>query len=90
MSQILSYNSHDLNNQTAIPVIASFNNKGQLMPLYIGINGKQYKVHSYTIRRNFANQIEFQCKVIVDDMLKLLIITYYIKECLWTIPNLYD
>jgi len=54
-----------------VPVIASFNDEGQIKPLYVGINGEQYKVESYWVRRSFSNQIEFQCKLIKENMLKI-------------------
>ena len=87
MSQILSQNSHDYLQMKTVPVIASFNDEGQIKPLYVGIDGERYKVHSYWVRRSFSNQIEFQCKLIVGDTLKIIIITYYLNECVWTIPN---
>lgn len=87
MSQILSYNSHDYLSMQIVPVIASFNNEGQIRPLYIGINGERYKVDSYWVRRNFSNQIEYHCKLIIEDSLKSVIITYYLNECIWTIPS---
>jgi len=87
MSQILSYNSHDYLAMQIIPVIASFNDNGQIKPLYVGINGERYKVDSYWVRRSFSNQIEFSCKLIVQKQLKPVVITYYLNECIWTIPN---
>lgn len=87
MSQILSQNSHDYLSMQIIPVIASFNDEGQIKPLYVGINRKQYKVDSYWIRRSFSNQIEFHCRLLIENMLKPIIITYYLHECIWTIPN---
>ena len=87
MSQILSLNSHDYLPMQIVPVIASFNDDGQIKPLYVGINGKRYKVDSYWVRRSFSNQIEFHCKLIIENMLKPVIMTYYLNECIWTIPN---
>ena len=87
MSQILSQNSHDYLQMQTVPVIASFNDEGQIKPLYVGIDGERYKVHSYWVRRSFSHQIEFQCKLIVGDSLKIIIITYYLNECVWTIPD---
>ena len=87
MSQILSQNSHDYLQMQTVPVIASFNDEGQIKPLYVGIDGERYKVHSYWVRRSFSNQIEFQCKLIIGDSVKIIIITYYLNECVWTIPN---
>lgn len=90
MSQILSINSHDYLPVTIIPVIASFNDDGQIKPLYLGINSERYKVESYWIRRSFTNQIEFCCKIIINGTLRPIIITYYINECIWTIPHNLD
>ena len=87
MTQILSQNSHDLLPMQIVPVIASFNDDGQIKPLYVGINGERYKVASYGVRRSFSNQIEFHCKLIDQDLLKPVIITYYQNECIWTIPD---
>ncbi len=87
MTQIISRNSHDYAPVRIIPVIASFNEEGQLKPLYVGIDGERYKVHSYWIRRSFSNQIEFNCKLILGKTLQTVIITYYMNECIWTIPD---
>ena len=87
MSQILSLNSHDYLQMQTVPVIASFNDEGQIKPLYVGINGERYKVLSYWVRRSFSNQIEFQCKLADQGILKPVILTYYQNECIWTIPE---
>ena len=87
MSQIISKNSHDYFPYTVIPVIASFDKEGHIKPLYVGIHKERYKVASYWIRRNFVNQIEFNCKLHINGCLQPLIITYYMKECLWTINS---
>ena len=86
MVQIVSLNSHDYMPVDIIPVIASFNEEGQIKPLYVGINGERYKVQSYWVRRSFSNQIEFSCKLAFGETLQTLIITYYMNECIWTIP----
>lgn len=86
MTQIVSHNSHDYMPVTIIPVIAAFNENGQIKPLYVGLNGERHKVHSYWVRRSFSNQIEFSCKVILGEIFQTMIITYYMNECIWTIP----
>lgn len=87
MAQIISHNSHDYTPVRIIPVIASFNEDGQIKPLYVGIDGERYKIHSYWIRRSFSNQIEFSCKLIWGETLQTIVITYYMNECIWTIPE---
>ena len=87
MAQIVSTNSYDYIPVSIIPVIASFNEEGQIKPLYVGIDGERYKVQSYWIRRSFSNQIEFNCKLLFGETLRTMIITYYMNECIWTIPH---
>ena len=89
MNQILSLNSHDYLPMHIVPVIASFNDDGQVKPLYVGINGERYKVESYWIRRSFSNQIEFHCKLIVEDMLRPIILQVQLLcICPFNIPPL--
>jgi hypothetical protein len=88
MSQIVSYTSFDYEPVTMLPVIASFSDDGHIRPLYVRIAGESYKVDSYWVRSQFTNQIDFNCKLIVHDCLKPLLITYHVRECLWTIPKL--
>lgn len=87
MSQILSQNSHDYLQTNTVPVIASFDDDGHVKPLYIGINGERCKVISHWVRRSFMNQIEFQCKVQYQNMLKPIVVTYYMTESVWMVPN---
>ena len=87
MAQIVSLNSHDYMPVDIIPVIAAFNEQGQIKPLYVGIDGKRYKVESYWVRRSFSNQIEFSCKLLWGETLQTIIITYYMNECIWTVPT---
>ena len=87
MAQIVSLNSHDYMPVSIIPVIASFNEEGRIKPLYVGIHGERHKVQSYWVRRSFSNQIEFNCRLLFGETLRTMIITYYMNECIWTIPN---
>lgn len=87
MCAIISYNAYDHSSIKIVPVIASFNDDGKIKPLYIGLHGTCYKVDSYWVRNSFVNHIEFHCKIIDGPMLKPILITYYIKECIWTVPN---
>lgn len=87
MAQILSHNSHDFMPVEIVPVIASFDNDGHIKPLYVRIGGESYKVDSYWVRKNYANQMEFHCKLIIHNFLRPIIITYFVNECIWTIPK---
>lgn len=90
MSQIISYNSYDYTPVTILPVIASFSDDGHIKPLYVRIKGETYKVDSYWVRSQFRNQMDFNCKLIVNNFLQPILITYHLDSCIWTIPKLQD
>ena len=87
MSATVSYTSHDYLAITHVPVIASFDSEGHIAPLYVRINQESYKIASFWIRSAFANTIEFNCKIIDGQFLKLLVLTYYKAEDVWAIPE---
>ena len=70
-----------------VPVIASFDTEGRICPLYVRINGISLKVDSFYERAKFFNVIEFNCKVIDNNYLKPLLLTYYQAERVWSIPK---
>lgn len=87
MKQIRSATSYDYMPYTAVPVIASFDNNGHVRPLYVRIDGEPHKIDSCFVRYAFAGQTEFNCKVVCEDKLLPLTLTYYQKECLWIVQQ---
>ena len=87
MSATVSYTSHDYLAITHVPVIASFDSEGHIAPLYVRINRESYKIDSFWIRSNFANTIEFNCKIVDGRFLKPLLLTYYKSEDVLAIPE---
>jgi hypothetical protein len=87
---MISYNAQDYAPFTMIPVIASFSDDGHIRPLYVRIKGETYKVDSYWVRCHFRNRMEFNCKLIVNNFLQPLVITYHLDSCIWTTPKLME
>lgn len=87
MSTTISYTSYDYDPTTIVPVIASFTTDGHISPLYVRIHGDSLKVDTFWVRSRFKNKIEFHCKVIDQDCLKPIILTYYLNEGVWGIPK---
>ena len=89
MSGYVSNTSYDFsNNITIVSVIASFDTDGHVKPLYVRINEESLKIHSSWLKPSFKNLMEFQCKVIDNDCLKPLLLTYHKIENVWTIPKI--
>ena len=84
-----SYTSFDYQPVDCIPVIASFDSDGHIAPLYVRINGLSLKVDSFWVKgSSFSNLITFNCKLINNNALIPLSLTYHQKECIWTMPKL--
>ena len=88
---IISRNSYDFTNVTIVPVIASFNSDSQIAPLYVKIKGETYKIHSFHERQQETWSLHFyvfDCKIVVNNQLKAIRLTYRTKERIWTIPKI--
>ena len=81
-----SYTSYDYMPVKIVPVIASFDSKGQIRPLYVRIDEASYKIYSCFLRNRFANLLEFSCQILVEQYQKPLLLTYYRAEEVWGIP----
>lgn len=87
MAGFVSYTSFDYKPVNIVPVIASFDSEGHIVPLYVRINGESYKIASHWVNSTFSNSVEYKCKVIDGDSLKPLSLTYYRNEGVWTMPK---
>lgn len=82
-----SVQSFEYDPQEIVPVIASFDTDGHIRPLYVRILGNSYKVLSQWSNQCFAGIIEFNCKVEVRGCSTPLLLKYYSREKVWTIPG---
>lgn len=87
MSKIITYHAFDYKKVTMVPVIASFDTDGNILPLYVRIHGNSLKIQSSRVHRVLSNIIEFHCKVIDYNCLKPLVLSYYQAENVWVIPR---
>lgn len=69
----------------AIPVIVSFDCKGQIKPLYIRIGDESLKVHHvFLMSHNFSGST-FRCEVMDGDKCKEVKIFYHADKLIWTL-----
>lgn len=59
---MISGSIYDMPNLTAVPVIASFSEKGELRPLYFGYEHESIKILSYKITGTQTFNTRFQCE----------------------------
>lgn len=79
--------SFDYDPQTIVPVIASFDTDGHVRPLYVRILGESYKILSQWSTSHLAGITRYNCKVDVRGLARQIVLTYYNRERVWTIPR---
>ncbi len=72
---------------TITSVIASFDSKGHMKPLYIRIDGSSFKVHSSYVKSCHSGIVEFSCQIVDREYLKPLTLTYFPHDRIWAIPK---
>ncbi len=89
MGTIVSYTNFDYTGEKLIPVIASFDTRGNVRPLYVRMEGSSRKVYSFSVLSRFHNVLEFRCMVETQDGKGKapLQLTYYFEDKVWTIPR---
>ncbi|MCQ2521808.1 MAG: hypothetical protein MJ105_05465 [Lachnospiraceae bacterium] len=85
MAAKISYTTYDYKEVTLVPVIASFDTAGRIVPLYVRLSGEVYRVDSFFVNERFENIKSFRCQILVRDTLKPLQLTYYKEEDVWGI-----
>lgn len=71
-----------------IPVIASYDDKGRVAPLYFRINGESHKVLRYVVlNKALGKIITYECTIEDNGYMKPLIVRYYPEISTWVIPD---
>ena len=82
----ISYTSHDYKPVCVVPVIASFDTEGHVVPLYVRIEGESCRVNSFWIKSDCTNVIQYNCQIMNHDTIRPVQLSYYQDETIWTIP----
>ena len=74
------------NTMITVPVIASYDASGNILPLYLGYNGESYKVLSAILKPCYRIKT-FQCKLDVYGRVRNVELSFHPNENAWTIPR---
>lgn len=77
----------DCREVSIVPVIASFDTNGHILPLYVRMRGTAYKVVSVWVDRKPGGIEEYHCKIRDGNCLRPLLLCYYKDEEAWTVPD---
>lgn len=87
MPTIISNNAYDFTNSHVVSVIASFDTHGHIRPLYVRIGEDSLKIISCWMKPAFLHTCIYNCQVNDNGTIKPLVLTYYMRESVWTIPK---
>lgn len=87
MPVLISYSSYDSSSMDIVSVIASFDCSGNVKPIYVRINGENFKIVSAIYKPSTTLQ-EYKCQIIDNDILKPVTLTYHPRNYIWTLPKL--
>lgn len=88
MSYVFPIDSYGGDPIELVPVIAAYDTKGHIKPLYVRIKNEKYRVENYWIKSvNFSNNIDYNVTLSKDNRTYKLILTYHIRETAWSIPK---
>jgi len=77
--------------ETAVPVIASYNTQGSIMPLYVRVHGIAYPIRSCWCQPVNAMSDDcyaiyrYHCTAIMQEYLKDFTLTYHTYTHVWTL-----
>ncbi len=83
MGAFVSANGSDVSNLINVPVIAAFNSKGKVHPLYVRIQNDSYQILEYYSAKTYMNVEEFHCQVQSGRYKKALTLLYFKTEDIW-------
>lgn len=72
-----------MGHQEPIAVIASFDAKGNIAPLWLRIAGYKFRVTSYVLKRAQMGMYDYVCKIIDENLEKEVNIFYNARDSLW-------
>lgn len=86
-NSIISKSIYDYECGEIIPAIASFDDKGIVVPLYFRINGDAYRVIEYKLINNEKQRVEYYCSIVDNGIKKQLKVQYWYSEAKWIMRN---
>lgn len=73
-------------NIVPVPVIASFNNKGEMIPLYFSVEGLRIKIdHLLYAEKKAMDKIVYRCEVTFSDRVQQITLNYHKCAGIWTL-----
>lgn len=78
-------------NLVPVPVIASFDTSGKIIPLYMRFEGLRLKIdHIKLFDDRMIYVIKFCCEITLQDRVQEMILYYHKKNDMWTLERIWE
>ena len=69
----------------AVPAIATYDSKGNILPLYVRIGEERLKVYNAYISKSTRKILTFKGEVMDGDRVKPIELNYYVDDMVWCV-----
>lgn len=88
MNKIVSHGLHDCTHLTPVSVISSFDSHGNILPLYVRINGESIKIDTAYLSSDSNHRIlHYNCEATDGEIVKAIKLWYHINDMTWSMPK---
>ena len=85
MSVIISKTPIDYPHIKAVPAIATYDSKGNILPLYVRVGEERLRVYNAYITKSTRKILTFKGEVMVCDRVKPIELNYYVDDMVWCV-----
>ena len=88
MAMRVSHGLHDCTHLTPVSVISSFDSHGNILPLYVRIDGENVKIDTACLSSDSNQRIlHFNCEATDGEIVRPIKLWYHINDMTWSIPK---
>lgn len=87
MAATISKGLKDCTHLKVVPVIATYDGNGNILPLYVRIGEETFKIYNAYVSESNFRILTFKGEVMVQDAVRPIKLSYFINDLTWCIPN---
>ena len=87
MTAIVSNGLKDCSHLTIVPVISSFDREGNVLPLYVRLEGQPFKIYNPYVCESNTRILTFRCEIITNNMVRNIKLKYFVHDLVWCLKK---
>lgn len=87
MAATVSKGLKDCTHLKVVPVIATYDGNGNILPLYVRIGEESFKIYNAYVSESTYRILTFKGEVMVQDAVRPIKLSYFMNDLIWCIPK---